>query len=103
MSSSSSMPCPSCGSELAVYPKNPATGHPCPLCGHVGFASLPAPIRQWLSTHMATVSDMDSARIAVEELIEYMIEQDYDEGTKFSARLAFEEAALATIRREHGG
>ena len=94
------MPCPSCGSELSAYPKNPTTEPPCPFCGYVGFASLPASFRQLISTRLATVNNAEAARVAVEELVAHLNEQAYDERTKFAARLAFEEAAEAAIRRD---
>ncbi len=102
VSGSLKMPCPSCGSELSRFTKNPLAGHPCPLCGYVGFASLPAPIRRWFSEHLAILDDGKQARTAIEQLVEHMTEEGYDERSKFAARLAFEEALLAAIRRQHG-
>jgi len=103
MSDSRSSPCRSCGSELSAYAKNPRTGHPCPFCGYIGISSLPVPVQQWFEKNMATVHDVDSSRIVEDELMTFIDKHQYDAKTKFLARLAFEEAKVAIIRRNLDG
>jgi hypothetical protein len=43
---------------------------------------------------------IEHARSEFEQLYEFMVEQGYDEKTKFLARLEFEEVLIATLRRE---
>ncbi len=92
------MLCPSCGSELGLYPKNLKTGHPCPFCGYVDDSSLPTEVRILIQTHLASAVDVGPASKAAEELAAQMDELGCDSRTKFAARLAFEEALVAKLR-----
>jgi hypothetical protein len=103
MSDSRWILCLACGSDLSAYHNTPENGHPCPFCGRSNVASLPASIRRWLQVRLRSVQDVESLRVAQEELMTFLTTRKCDDArTTFLARLALEEAALSNIKREIG-
>lgn len=99
MPGSSPMPCPSCGSELSIFPRNPVTGSPCHYCGYNGMTRMPAPIREWLGVHLAGLDDRRKAYVVIAEFITWLAEQKFDRSTQFSAKLVLEEAIVTAMKR----
>jgi len=94
--------CLSCGSDLSAYTKTPENGHPCPFCGRIDGAALPASIRQWLTVRLRTVHDVDDLRLAQEELATFMKTRECDARTTFLATLVLEETVLDIMKRRSG-